>query len=107
VKSGLIIQGPILSPGVGPLTRISGSKMTRPTIDFDSTKNVLNLVESSVKIFDEVLLITWWQNLGSFDVFGNHSRTFRLFCLMRKNCLLKETTQINIDKYLRHLLVPI
>jgi hypothetical protein len=54
------------------------------------------LVESSAKIFDEVLLITWRQNLGSFDVFWKPFKNFQIILLDEEELPVKGN---NTNKY--------
>jgi hypothetical protein len=69
MKTGLLIQGPIRSPGFGPYQFNSSGKFEKSWIDFDCRENILGLVSSAVELFDEIVLSTWLDS-DSADFFA-------------------------------------
>lgn len=59
MRTGLVIQGPILSPGFGPYRFNSDGEFKRAYIDYDSRENVLQLIEIAMNKFDFVVIATW------------------------------------------------
>ncbi len=62
-KIGLIIQGPVDSPGIrGPFLRDKSKAVKNKQeffTEFDCIENVINLANEAEKYFDEVVLSTW------------------------------------------------
>lgn len=56
---GLIIQGPLFSPGYGPYEFQSDGSFKKSWIDFDCKDNLLRTIESAKMLFDYVVLATW------------------------------------------------
>lgn len=59
MKSGLIIAGPILSPGYTPYFFDECGNYRKIWVDFDSSTNILNLISEASALFDCVVLVTW------------------------------------------------
>ncbi len=59
MKTGLIIQGPIHSPGFGPYEFIAGGKFEKSWIDYDSKENIKSILVKSLNLFDVIALVTW------------------------------------------------
>lgn len=60
MKEGLIIQGPLFSPGFGPYEFQSDGSFRKSWIDFDCKENVLSTIESAKNHFDHIVLVTWY-----------------------------------------------
>ena len=56
---GLIIQGPLFSPGYGPYEFQFDGSFKKSWIDFDCKQNLLRTIESAKMLFDYVVLATW------------------------------------------------
>jgi hypothetical protein len=59
MRTGLVIQGPILSPGFGPYRFNSDGEFKRSYIDYDSRENILKLIEMARNKFDFLVIATW------------------------------------------------
>ena len=63
LKIGLIIQGPINSPGIrGPFLRDKSRDIKNEKefiTDYDCTENIINLANDAEEYFDEIVLSTW------------------------------------------------
>jgi hypothetical protein len=59
MKTGLMIQGPILSPGYTPYFFDKNGNYQKIWVDYDSAPNILNLVNQASTHFDYIVLVTW------------------------------------------------
>lgn len=59
MKTGLIIAGPIFSPGYTPFYFDINGRYQKNWIDYDSSHNILNLIEQASNLFDHIVLVTW------------------------------------------------
>jgi hypothetical protein len=67
MKTGLVIQGPILSPGYGPNEFHCDGTYTKTWIEYDSRANIERLVRSASQLFDATIIVTWKeQGYGDF-----------------------------------------
>lgn len=59
MKLGLLIQGPIFSPGYGPYVFNADGSYEKHWIDYDSRGNVLEMVTFAANFFDQIVISTW------------------------------------------------
>lgn len=59
MKTGLIIAGPILSPGYTPHFFDKNGNYQKSWVDYDSSPNILNLVNQASDLFDHIVLVIW------------------------------------------------
>jgi hypothetical protein len=59
MKTGLIIAGPILSPGYTPYYFHEDGSYQKNWVDYDSSPNIINLVNQASDLFDHIVLVTW------------------------------------------------
>jgi hypothetical protein len=59
MRKGLIIQGPLFSPGYGPYEFQLGGKFDKSWIDFDCKQNIISIIEAADNLFDQIVLATW------------------------------------------------
>jgi hypothetical protein len=59
VKTGLIIQGPILSRGYGPNEFHSDGSYKKTWIDYDSRGNVEQIIGIASGFFDVIIIVAW------------------------------------------------
>jgi hypothetical protein len=59
MKTGLIIQGPLFSPGYGPYEFQSDGRFEKAWIEFDCKENVLLTIMEANRFFDYIVLVTW------------------------------------------------
>lgn len=59
MKTGLIIAGPIISPGYTPYFFDVNGEYRKSWVDYNSSSNVLNLIEQASVLFDCIVLVTW------------------------------------------------
>jgi len=62
MKSGLIIAGPILSPGYTPYFFDKNGNYQKTWVDYDSSSNILNLINQATDLFDHIVLVIWKTN---------------------------------------------
>ena len=60
MKKGLVIQGPLFSPGFGPYEFHSDGRFSKSWIEYDCEENVLATIESAAIHFDHIVLVTWF-----------------------------------------------
>ena len=65
MKTGLVIQGPVFSPGFGPYKWTTNGVFKKEYIPFDSSENILQLVKVASPIFDEIIVVTWSSEYSS------------------------------------------
>lgn len=75
VKTGLIIAGPILSPGYTPPFFDKNGNYQKTWVDYDSTENILNLVDDASDLFDHVILVIWKAEVYSDFLSKLHKKT--------------------------------
>jgi hypothetical protein len=75
MKTGLIIQGPILSPGYTPYFFDKNGNYQKTWVDYDSAPNILNLVNQASTLFDYIVLVTWKTSDSSDFLKMLHSTT--------------------------------
>ncbi len=56
---GLVIQGPVLSPGFGPYEFDQRGNFTKSWIEYDATADILETVSEASKSFDYIVVSTW------------------------------------------------
>jgi hypothetical protein len=59
MKTGLIIQGPILSPGYGPFEFNQEGLFVKSWIEYDSCDNILEIIRNASPLFDVIVVSTW------------------------------------------------
>ena len=59
IKTGLIIQGPLYSPGYGPYEFKPDGSFEKSWIEFDCKQNLLETIQSAKMLFDHIVLATW------------------------------------------------
>ncbi len=70
---GLIIQGPILSPGYGPYEFDKEGIYKKSWINFDSRANIKTLVEKAQNLFDYIVICTWVDKTKTYDISNIYS----------------------------------
>jgi hypothetical protein len=86
MKTGLVIQGPVLSPGYGPYEFKEDGSLQRQWIDFNSTNNIIQIASQACEFFDHVVLVTWKNIENEIDLadlmnFGNFSMPLNVIYL--------------------------
>jgi len=59
MKTGLIIQGPILSPGYGPYEFDGAGNYVKSWIEYDATIDIAESVSEASMLFDYIVVSTW------------------------------------------------
>jgi hypothetical protein len=59
MKKGLVIQGPLFSPGFGPYEFSKSGSFEKSWIEFDCKENILLTIQDALKYFDFIVLTTW------------------------------------------------
>ena len=70
MKTGLIIQGPISSPGYGPYEFNKEGLFVKSWIEYDSRSNILDIIGKASKLFDAIVISTW-RNSENADFLSN------------------------------------
>ena len=65
MKTGLIIAGPIISPGYTPYFFDKNGSYQKTWVDYDSSPNILTLIDQASNHFDCIVLVTWKANNSS------------------------------------------
>lgn len=73
MKKGLVIQGPLFSPGFGPYEFSKSGNFEKSWIEFDCKENVLLTIQHASKYFDFIVLATW-NNTDYGNFFDSLSR---------------------------------
>lgn len=59
MKTGLVIQGPLSSPGLGPFQFLPDGSFQKTWIEFDCKVNSLRILKDATQLFDFVTISTW------------------------------------------------
>ncbi len=99
MKKGLIIQGPLFSPGFGPYEFKADGSFDKSWIDYDCAKNVQNTIEVAKKYFDHIVISTWRDDdyTNFLTSLGTHERVE--IVLLDENARLSELNRLGVHKY--------
>jgi hypothetical protein len=99
MKTGLIIQGPLFSPGFGPYEFQSGGSFEKSWIAYDCADNIQGIIKVAANLFD-VIVISTWEN-PAYTVFLEKLRnSYRIEIVLRNESeRLQEFHQLGIHKY--------
>lgn len=99
MRKGLLIQGPINSPGFGPYSFDRSGNFKKYWIDYNTISNISNLVSSGLDLFDEIVISTW-DSEENRRLLTQFSSTKRITCIfVNEDQNLKELTQLGTHKY--------
>lgn len=99
MKKGLIIQGPLYSPGYGPYEFQPDGTFQKLWINFDSKINVLETIELAEGLFDHIVVATW-QNDDYIDFIKSLEGYSRVRVIeLREDMRLLELRQKGVHKY--------
>ena len=99
MKSGLVIQGPIWSPGYGPYEFKEDGSLQRQWIDFNSANNIKQMVTQACDFFDYVILVTWKNTERESDLSGLEKSENFLTIELEENSFLESKAREGCHKY--------
>ncbi len=100
MKTGLIIAGPILSPGFTPYYFDKDGTYQKAWVDYDSSQNILNLMNQASNLFDHVVLVTWKTSHSSnFIEMLRLTTKLEIIELYENAFLIDELTNRGTSKY--------
>lgn len=59
MKKGLVIQGPMFSPGYGPYEFSRSGSFEKEWIEYDCRENVRSTIKIAINYFDHIVISTW------------------------------------------------
>jgi hypothetical protein len=99
MKTGLIIQGPLFSPGFGPYEFQSNGSFEKSWIAYDCVDNIQSIIKVADNLFD-VIVIATWEN-STYTVFLEKLRNYYgvEIVLLNESERLQELHQLGTHKY--------
>jgi hypothetical protein len=99
MKTGLIIQGPLISPGFGPYEFQSDGSFEKSWITYDCVENIQGIIKVAENLFD-VIVISTWAN-PTYTVFLENLKNYNgvEIVLLNESERLQEFHQLGMHKY--------
>jgi len=99
MKTGLIIQGPLFSPGFGPYEFQSDGSFEKSWIAYDCVENIQGIIKVAQNLFD-VIVISTWANPTYTDFLENLQNCNGVeIVLLNESERLQELHQLGMHKY--------
>ena len=99
MKKGLIIQGPMFSPGYGPYEFQADGSFNKSWIDYNCAKNIQDTIEVAKEYFDHIVIATWRDDdyMNFLTSLGTHERVE--IVLLDENERLSDLNRLGVRKY--------
>jgi hypothetical protein len=96
---GLVIQGPIFSPGYGPYEFDQSGNFIKSWIEFDATTSIIDTVREASKKFDYIVISTWQSEYANRILTELASNTKVVVVLNSENTFLVDKRKTGTHKY--------
>ncbi len=99
MKTGLIIQGPIVSSGFGPSVFNPDGVYHKNWIEYDARQNILKTLAAAADLFDHIVIATWKTELDLSHFFDVVSLDRLHIVQITEDSFLSEMANKGIHKY--------
>ena len=96
---GLVIQGPIFSPGYGPYEFDHDGNYLKSWIEYDATEDIIETVREASMVFDHIVVSTWSSEHTSKLVLQLQSNNKVIVVSNSENAFLAEKRSSGTNKY--------
>lgn len=99
MKTGLIIQGPIMSRGFGPLVFNPEGNYDKNWIEYDARQNIMESLAVARDLFDHIVIATWKTEIDLSPFFDVVSLDRLHIVQIAEDSFLSEMAKKGIHKY--------